>query len=162
MISNEHISKLKVFFIFICVLFIYSCNPKYSELIEKRKSWGFDNWDSKFKDRALCLCLVEGYENKKIKNYIKNNDKSYYSGIGIAIFDPTLKPIIKREVEKIRQDSIESVKRYPEHLRGKRIFEHCMEFYKSERLDSILKKEIPKWKKITDLEAEIWKYIPTY
>ncbi len=108
------------------------------------------------------MCLLEGYENKEIKNYILKNDKSYYSGIGIAIFDPTLKPIIQKEVAKIKHDSIESVERVPEHLVGKRIFGHCMEFYKSERLDSIVKKEIPKWNEIKDIQAEVWKYIPTY
>ncbi len=146
----------------IFILLISACNQPNSELMEQRKSWGFDNWESEFKERALCLCLLEGYENEEIKNYILKNDKSYYSGIGIAIFDPTLKPIIRKEVAKIKQDSIESVERVPEHLVGKRIFGHCMEFYKSERLDSIVKKEIPKWNEIKDIQAEVWKHIPTY
>ena len=143
-------------------LIISACNQTTSELIEQRKSWGFDNWESEFKERALCLCLLEGYENEEIKSYILKNDQSYYDGIGIAIFDPTLKQIIRKEVAKIKQDSIASIERVPEHLEGKRIFNHCMEFYKSDRLDSIVKKEIPKWNEIKDIEAEVWKHIPTY
>lgn len=146
----------------IFILLISACNQPNSELTEQRKSWGFDNWEYEFKDRALCLCLLEGYENEEIKNYILKNDKSYYNGIGIAIFDPTLKPIIQKEIAKINQDSIESVGKVPEHLVGKRIFSHCMEFYKSKRLDSIVQKEIPKWNEIKNIQAEIWKHIPTY
>jgi molybdopterin-guanine dinucleotide biosynthesis protein len=151
--------KLKILVLF---LVISACNQPNSELLEQRKSWGFDNWESDFKERALCLCLLEGYENEEIKNYILKHDKSYFNGIGIAIFDPTLKPIIQKEVAKINQDSIDSVERFPEYSVGKRIFSHCMEFYKSERLDSIVKKEIPKWNEIKDIQAEVWKHIPTF
>ncbi|QXP78832.1 MULTISPECIES: hypothetical protein [Winogradskyella] len=153
---------MRIYKILIFILLISGCNQPNSELMEQRKSWGFDNWESEFKERALCLCLLEGYENEEIKNYILKNDKSYYNGIGIAIFDPTLKQIIRKEVAKIKQDSIQSVERVPEHLVGKRIFSHCMEFYKSERLDSIVKKEIPKWNEIKNIQAEVWKHIPTY
>lgn len=152
--------KLKILVLF---LIISACNQPNSELMEqRRKSWGFDNWESDFKERALCLCLLEGYENEEIKNYILKHDKSYFNGIGIAIFDPTLKPIIQKEVVKINQDSIDSVERFPEHSVGKRIFSHCMEFYKSERLRSIVIKEIPKWNEINDIQAEVWKHIPTF
>lgn len=151
--------KLKIL---VLLLIISACNQPNSELMEQRKSWGFDNWESDFKERALCLCLLEGYENEEIKNYILKHDKSYFNGIGIAIFDPTLKPIIQTEVAKIKQDSIESVERVPEHFVGKRIFSHCMEFYKSERLDSIVKKEIPKWNEIKDIQAEVVKRLPTF
>jgi len=153
---------MRIYKILIFLLLISACNQPNSELMEQRKSWGFDNWESEFKERALCLCLLEGYENEEIKSYILNNDKSYYSGIGIAIFDPTLKQIIRKEVAKIKQDSIQSVERVPEYLAGKRIFSHCMEFYRSERLDSIVKKEIPKWNEIKNIQAEVWKHIPTY
>ena len=153
---------MRIFKVLIFILIISACNQSKSELIEERKSWEFDKWESKFKDRALCLCLLEGYENEEIKSYILKNDKSYYDGIGIAIFDPTLKPIIQKEIAQIRQDSIESIKNVPEHLVGKRIFNHCMEFYKSEKLDSILKKEIPKWNEINNIQSEVWKHIPTY
>jgi len=153
---------MRIYKILILLLFISACNQPNSELKEHRESWGFDNWKSEFKERALCLCLLEGYENEEIKNYILKNDKSYYSGIGIAIFDPTLKSIILKEVAEIKKDSIESVDTVPEHLVGKRIFSHCMKFYKSKRLDSITKNEIPKWNEIKDIQAEVWKYIPTY
>lgn len=66
--------------------------------------------------------------------------------------------MILEEVIKINQDSIKLVETIPEHLVGKRIFDHCMEFYKSERLDSILKKEIPKWKEIKNIQKDLETY----
>jgi molybdopterin-guanine dinucleotide biosynthesis protein len=153
---------MKIFKILILILLISACNQTNVELKEQRKSWDFDHWKSKFKDRALCICLLEGYENEEIKKFILKTDKSYYSGIGIAIFDPTLKPIIAKEVAKIKQDSINLIKRVPEHLVGKKIFSHCIEFYKSERLDSIIKKEIPKWNEVKNIQAEVWKYVTSY
>ncbi len=144
------------------ILLLSSCSQQQKLLREERKSWEFNNWKNNFKDRALCLCMIEGYENKDIKEYIKKYDKSYFSGIGIAVFDPALKPVIEREVTKMRTDSIESIIKVPEHIVGKRIFEHCLEFYKSKRLDSIAKSQMVEWKKINNLQERIWKYIPTY
>ncbi|HEV8272922.1 MAG TPA: hypothetical protein VGQ04_16535 [Chitinophagaceae bacterium] len=150
-----------LFFLLFC-LFIASCSSQHKAIKKEREAWGFKNWKTEFKDRALCLCLLEGYENSDVQKFIVQNDKSYYSGIGIAIFDPTLKPIIRQEVEKIKQDSINSIHTAPEAAVGKKIFSHCLNFYKSKRLDSITKKEVLKWKKIKNIEEEVLKYVPTY
>lgn len=144
------------------LLLISSCSQVDKKLEQQRKSFEFDKWEEFFKERALCLCLLEGYENNEIKNYILKNDKSYQNGLSIAIFDKALSPIIIQESIKIHKDSIESVDKVPEHLVGKKIFKHCIDFYKSKRLDSIVKIESEKWKEIKDIQSEIWKTIPTY
>jgi len=58
---------MRIYISLIFILIISACNQTTSELIEQRKSWGFDNWESEFKERALCLCLLEGYENEEIQ-----------------------------------------------------------------------------------------------
>ena len=158
----KKIKRYKLINLFILTILICSCSQQQQLIRKEHKSWGFKNWKNEFKERAFCNCLIEGYENNDIKNYIVKYDKTYYSGIGIAIFDPALKPIIKNEVLQMRNDSIESTTKVPEHLVGKRVFEHCLEFYKSKRLDSITKRQMTEWKKIKNLEEKIWEYIPTY
>ena len=144
------------------VVAITSCSAQKKSLREERRSWGFKNWEKEFKERAFCQCLLQGYENNDVQKFIVQNDKSYYSGIGIAIFDPALKPIIQQEGEQIKKDSIASIQNVGEAAVGKRIFSHCLNFYKSKRLDSITKKEVPKWKKLRNIGEEVQKYIPTY
>ena len=153
---------MRSLFILLFCFLIASCSSLHKAIKEERRSWRFKNWKTEFKERAFCVCLLEGYENKDVQKYIIQNDKSYYSGIGIAIFDPALIPIIQKEIEQIKKDSVSSIERVGEAAVGKRIFAHCLNFYKSKRLDSITKKEIPKWKKIKNIGEEVYQYVPTY
>lgn len=97
---------------------------------------------------------------------LKNNDKSLYDPLAIAIFDKSLKPIINDELKKIKQDSINSIGSYPDDLKTiyqkRNVLGNCIDFYNSKKLDSITKKESEKWKKITNILDEIHKEIPTY
>ncbi|MFC6876499.1 hypothetical protein ACFQZF_07365 [Flavobacterium myungsuense] len=153
---------MKVISTLLLSILLISCSQHKQLIREERKLWGFNNWKNDFKDRAFCQCLLEGYNDRNVKKFILKNDKSYYDGIGIAIFDPTLIPIIQKEVTQIKKDSLESVEKVPEHIVGKRIFNHCLNFYKSKKLDSITKSEIHKWKKIKKIQDEVWKEVPTY
>jgi hypothetical protein len=154
----------KIYFVFVSVI-LSSCSIS-KELREERKQWDFDNWESEYKDRAFCLCVIKGYENPEIERVLKENDHSFYNPLGIAIFDKSLKPIIDVEVKKIRLDSINSINSYPEDLKvlyqKRRVFDLCLQFYKSRELDSLTKKEKKNWKKIPSIINEIWKEIPTY
>ena len=109
---------------------------------------------------------MKGYENKSIEKMLKNNDKSLYDPLAIAIFDKSLKPIINDELKKIKQDSINSIGSYPDDLKTiyqkRNVLGNCIDFYNSKKLDSITKKESEKWKKITNILDEIHKEIPTY
>ena len=154
----------KIFFL--VLLFIISSCAVSKELKEERISWDYNNWDKKYKERALCLCIMKGYENKSIENLLIKNDNSFYNPIGIAIFDKSLKPIINDELKKIKQDSINSIGSYPDDLKTiyqkRNVLGNCIDFYNSKKLDSITKKESEKWKKITNILDEIHKEIPTY
>lgn len=154
----------KIFFL--VILFILSSCTVSKELKEERISWDYNNWDKKYKERALCLCIVKGYENVNIEKTLKNNDKSLYDPLAIAVFDKSLKPIINDELKKIKQDSINSTGSYPDDLKTlyqkRNVLGNCIDFYNSKKLDSITKKERKKWKEITNILDEIHKEIPTY
>ena len=96
-------------------IFISCSVPK--ELRKERKDWNFKNWKQEYKDRALCLCITQGYENKELKKTFIKYDRSLYNPLGIAIFDKSLIPIINKESIKIRTDSINSLGKYPEDLK---------------------------------------------
>jgi hypothetical protein len=146
-------------------LITISCSSN-KELREERKEWNFKNWDKKFKDRAFCLCQLKGYENKNLENNLLKNDKSYYNILGIAIFDEVLDPLINKEIEKIRLDSIGSIGHYPDDLKPllqkRTVINHCLEFYTSKRLDSLTKMQKKDWKKISNILDKIHHKIPTF
>lgn len=158
------INKLKKV-VFPLLFILTSCSVPY-ELREERKSWNFQNWKQEYKNRALCLCILRGYEDKKTETELIKSDRSFYNPLGIAIFDKSLEPIVKNEIEKIKQDSINSIGGYPSDLKplyNKRaVLNHCISFYNSKRLDDLSKKEQRKWRKIKNILGEIHKEIPTY
>lgn len=161
-VTLPKIENMRFISTLILSILLFGCSQQNKIIRKERKSWGFNNWKNEFKERAFCLCLLEGYDDENTKKFILQNDKSYYNGVGIAIFDPILKPIIQKEVNLMKKDSLESIGKVPEHITGKRIFNHCLNFYKSKKLDSITKMEIPKWKMIKNIQEEVWKEIPTY
>lgn len=136
------------------------------ELKEERKMWDFNNWDKEFKSRAFCLCQLKGYENKDVEKLLWDNDKSYYNALGIAIFDASLELQIKKEIELIRLDSINSEGRYPTDLKPllqkRNVINHCLEFYNSKRLDSLTNLQKKYWRSIPNIMNKIHEKIPTY
>ena len=160
---------MKLIRIFIIIIFttqiLSSCSTT-EELREERKVWNFKNWDKKFKERAFCLCQLKGYENKDLEKALWENDKSYYDPVGIAIFDEVIEPQIKKEIEIIRLDSINSIGRYPDDLKTllqkRTVINHCFEFYNSKRLDSLAKSQKKYWRKIPNIMDQIHTELPTY
>ena len=149
---NQIINIMKKTFYSLFISFIiFSCSTS-KELREDRKSWDYKNWDNQFKKRAISLCILKGYENKKIENLINENDYSFYSPLGKAIFDKALEPIINKEITKIKFDSIKLDNTYPNDLKSiyqkRNVFGHCLDFYESKQLDSITRVEKKKWKKL--------------
>ena len=145
-------------------IFISCSVPK--ELRKERKDWNFKNWKQEYKDRALCLCITQGYENKELKKTFIKYDRSLYNPLGIAIFDKSLIPIINKESIKIRTDSINSLGKYPEDLKtvyNKRaVLTHCINFYNSKMLDTLANSQKKYCLKIDNILDEIHKEIPTY
>ena len=72
----------KIFFL--VLLFILSSCAVSKELKEERISWDYNNWDKKYKERALSLCIMKGYENEMVIYKAKleeHKSKSFFSKI---------------------------------------------------------------------------------
>ena len=136
------------------------------ELRKERKEWDFKNWNQAFKDRAFCLCQLQGYDNKKLEILLVQNDKSYYNPLAESIFDVSIKPQITRETAFIKSDSINSIGRYPEDLKSvlqkRTVLNRCLEFYNSKRLDSLAKSQRKYWNAIPSIMDKIHQTYPTY
>ena len=144
---------------------LLSCSTT-KELRQERKYWNYKNWNKEFKERAFCLCQLKSFENKNLEDALLRNDRSYYSPLGIAIFDEALESQTIKEIELIRFDSINSIGSYPDDLKPilqkRTVANHCFEFYKSKRLDSLTKKQKKYWKTIPNIMDKILIKIPTY
>ena len=147
------------------LLAIIGCGVS-KELQEERKVWKFSNWEQDFKDRTLCLCILQGLNNKSIQDSITKYDKSIYNPLAIAVFDSTINALLISEIKQMQTDSANSIGRYPADIRslleGKRVMNHCTELYRSKKLDSIVKTEKKRWKQITNIMDKIHDKIPTF
>jgi hypothetical protein len=157
---------IRIIIIIIFTIQILSSCSTTKELKRERKEWNFKNWDKEFKERAFCLCQLNGFENKDLKIALQENDKSYYNPIGIAIFDEVIEPQIKKEIEIISLDYINSIGRYPSDLKPllekRTVINHCFEFYNSKRLDSLAKSQKKYWRDIPNIMDKIHTKLPTY
>jgi hypothetical protein len=75
------------------------------ELRDERKDGKFSTWEQEFKDRTLCLCVLQGLNNRTIQDSIVKYDKSFYNPLGIAIFASTINELLKSEIRQIQVDS---------------------------------------------------------
>lgn len=131
-------------------------------IAEQRKMWEYDQWPQMFKDRALCLCLLQGYPPAAAEQ-IKRADRSYYDAVGFTFFDSTIHELLKKEMADMKADSARSHTSLPEPRGGKKdIFGRCMEFYRSNRLEQAMQTARRRWEQVTDILGEIHKVIPTY
>lgn len=157
--------NLFAYTIFFLLLITNSCSVN-KELRDERKSWQFSKWGQQFKDRTLCLCVLQGLNNKSLQDTITKYDKSFYNPLAIAVFDSTINILLKKEIKQIQTDSTNSIGRFPDDisslLEGKRIMSHCSELYRSKRLDSIVNIEKKSWKQITNIMDKIHEKIPTF
>ncbi len=158
-------STALTFFLTCTLLTLARCGIN-KELREERRDWKFSNWEQEFKDRTLCLCVLQGLNHKSIQDSIVKYDKSFYNALAIAVFDSTINELLKKEIKQIQVDSANSVGRYPTDisslLEGKRIMNHCTELYRSKRLDSVVNIEKRNWKRISNIMDKIHDKIPTY
>ncbi|QIG88629.1 hypothetical protein G6R40_02645 [Chryseobacterium sp. POL2] len=154
------------FYIFTILLQTFTSCSINKELKDEREAWNFNNWDKEFKSRAFCLCQLKGYENKNIEKKLWDNDRSYYNALAIAIFDDSLEFQVKKEINLIRLDSINSEGTYPEDLKPlyqkRNVLNHCLEFYGSKRLDSLTRMQQKYWESIPNIMNKIHEKIPTY
>jgi hypothetical protein len=93
-------------------------------------------------------------------------DKSYYNPLAIAVFDSSIRGLLKKELHQIQEDSANSIGQYPQDiaglLEGKRVMTHCLELYHSKRLKELVKQQKKAWKRIPSIIDKIHDTIPTY
>lgn len=135
-------------------------------LRKERKMWDYDHWELAYKNRTLCLCILEGQNNQAIKDSMLKYDKSYYNPLAIAIFDSSIRALLKKEMKQIQEDSANSVSQHPQDiaglLEGKRVMSHCLKLYQSKRLAELVKQQKKGWKRIPSIIDKIHDTIPTY
>lgn len=156
---------MKKFLSILNVILFISCSGS-ADLRNERKSWNFQTWENEFKERAFCLCVLKGYEDKSIEKLLFEKDISFYSPLSMAIFDKSLEQTIQNEIQKIKLDSINRGNSYPEDLKSlyqkRNVLKHCLEFYNSDDLKELTKNEKKKWKIIRNISDEIHKSVPTF
>jgi hypothetical protein len=145
------------------LLFFLGCH-NYNSNIERsdRQKWGYDHWQQNFKDQVLCDCILAGSGDKKFESQIKLTDKSFSSPINFILFDSLSKVTIQPVIFKMKADSIASVKTVSEAMAGKKIFNTCLQFYKSRKLDSIARAASIKWSQISNIDSLVMRKIPSY
>lgn len=151
----------------VCILlsffvFLFCSLKAQSDLQKQRMKWEFAKWPQMFKDRALCLCLLEGYQDSSLKQRILSIDRSLYDPIGYVIFDSVLIPFIQKEADIININAKKSYGRISEAKAGKLVFNHCLGLYKSKSLNELLRKTSIDWYKIKDIDDIISKNMPAF
>lgn len=131
------------------------CSTQNKSLIDQRDKWHYKNWRQDFKDRTFCLCLLEGYQNKDLQRKIVQMDRSYTNALYSTFFDSIIYQNLKVELKQMKMDSIYRIEHVSEGGQGKKVFNHCLKYYKSKKLDSITKLESKNWKKIKNIEEII-------
>lgn len=150
-------------YLLLSLFVIFNNSLKAQDNIQKqRKKWEFSHWPQMFKDRALCLCLLEGYQDTTLKRSILNIDKSLYDPISYTIFDPVLIPFIQKEVDTININAQKTYGRVSEGKAGKLVFNHCINLYKSKKLEQLLQKASVAWYKINSIDEVIRKGMPAF
>lgn len=129
---------------------------------EQRKTWAYDQWPQQFIDRALCLCMLAGYPDS-VASRIRQTDRYYADPVAVSFFDSTLQVLLVPEIQAIRDEAERSRLRLAEGRGGKPdIAGHCLEFYRSARLQQALRTARRRWEQVTDIQGEIQRVIPTY
>lgn len=148
------IKTLSIALLFLSTLFLSSfLYHKEKNLMEQQSMNTPANYHQEFKTVFFCQCLRKGYQNNHSIKETLMQDNSQASDFPLGIYNYQLIDTLAQEVnEKILQDSIQIAKFFCngecedkeefERKRasgkiGRRIIQHCLDYYESEELDSI-------------------------
>jgi hypothetical protein len=106
-----------------------------------------------FKLQAYCSCVLYGYNDKNTISYMVKNDKSLYNPILNSVFSDEIRKIGLEEYEIIKLDSLKSFEKVSEGFTGKKVLYHCLNFYKSKKLDSLTTNYYKKWNNIKNKDS---------
>lgn len=124
----------------------------------------YNKFDEKFKEYSFCLCTFYGYSdvNKNLAKQMNTIDKSNSRFMYAIIEERSLEFLLNKERNKMKKDSLISIKTTSEASAGKKILTNCLNFYKSKSLDSLSKIQYKRFKNIKNIDSLIQTKLPDY
>ncbi|HFA50307.1 MAG TPA: hypothetical protein ENJ95_14945 [Bacteroidetes bacterium] len=149
---------MKYVFLISILFFSFSCNRNIVKKDQLENNPSYEFWVNDFKETVFVQCLKRGYNDSDIYNEFINeetNIQDFPLGIVTYRFIDSLAENIRY---KIYVDSIGFYNKWIKNnndflhdgLTGKRTIHHCLEYYRSEELDSIAKAHIKPKKYLYD------------
>lgn len=111
------------------------------------------NFKQEFKLQAYCSCVLYGYNDKNTISKMVKIDKSFYNPILNSFFSDDIRKIGLNEYKIMKIDSTKSFEKVSEAMVGKKVLHHCLNFYKSKKLDSLTKIYNRKWKNMKNKDS---------
>ncbi|WP_299515476.1 hypothetical protein [Mucilaginibacter sp.] len=136
----------KVLAFILLTIIINGCGVRRSEP-GNFKQLSQKKWQQEFKKNVLCNCVLLGMNDKNITQQFYKKDKSFYNEINIVLHDEILS-VLSPVINQIKSDSIMSISTVSEGAAGKTVFNHCLDYYNSKKLDSISKVKSKMWLKM--------------
>ena len=141
----------------LCTFLIISC-------ASNKKSIYLKKYELQFKEISFCECIYNGYNDmdNQLAKKMKLIDKSFNKRIVYALSGDIISNIVKKEAQKMKKDSLNSISTVAEFSAGKKVIHHCIRFYKSKILDSTARLEYKRLKKIKNIDSIIMEKLPDY
>ena len=136
------------------IILLFSCNVK--------NGIGKEISVQGIKDRTLQKCLLSGYGNANLAKEINKIDRSIYNPLAFALYDEQIDIYLQPKIAKMKVDSAESVTKVSEALKGKLVFNTCLNIYKSNELNLFAKKHIRTLRKNKELDSLFFMKNPTF
>jgi len=133
-------------------------NNKHANSIKKKRTEA--EWKNRFKDLVFCNCVITGISDSAVRMKFLLTDKSFHDPINI-IMEDDIKQLLNPVIKKIKSDSISSLTTVSEGAQGKKVFDNCLKFYKSNQLDTFTRGQLLKWNR-TNLDSVMSVKAPAY
>lgn len=107
----------------------------------------------RFKDRALCNCIVMGLDKNGNSEVIQKLKP--YNPEQFVLFDSSIRQSLIPVIKQMETDSIAYINTICEACQGRPVFKRCIEYYNSKELNTLAHKELKRIKKIDNLTEYI-------
>ena len=123
------------YLLLVVVTTLFSCSiPKANQ------DWKGQLTVKNYRDRALCQCLVRSIDSTQ--NFSSVTQLLEYNPLAVAFYDPTIFKSLVPVFEEMRQDSIMRIGRVTEGAQELRVFKFCLDYYHSQELKTLAKREV--------------------
>jgi len=137
----------------LCLVFFISCNTARNGLSKELTVWNF-------KDQALCDCLLSGLDSTGKDPQIQQLKS--YDPVAAVLFDSAIYANLSVVMKKIHLDSINRIGKVTEAAQGRKVFQTCMQYYRSEELKTLARHMIKYWRRQKNLKEYISSKYPTW